>query len=175
MEIASIPVPGACHVSLRCLQPIDAEPWSAYLSKPGVIEHTSWGDVSATALAALIQEYAKQQDALRWAIVDASATLLGTVGLNEIARSHGRAELAYDLDPEHRGRGLATQAAHAVMHWAHDMLGLQRIQATVLDTNESSIAVLERLGMQREGLLRGYRKVRGDARDFWMYAVVLSR
>ncbi|MGE8616786.1 MAG: N-acetyltransferase, partial [Achromobacter spanius] len=76
MEIASIPVPGALHVSLRALHPIDAEAWSAYLSQPGVIEHTSWGDVSATALAALIQEYVQQQDALRWAIVGASATLL---------------------------------------------------------------------------------------------------
>ncbi|WP_083447525.1 GNAT family N-acetyltransferase [Achromobacter spanius] len=175
MEIASLPVPGALHVSLRSLQLLDAEAWSAYLSKPGVIEHTSWRDVSATALAALIQEYAKKQDVLRWAIVDTSATLMGTVGLNELALSHGRAELAYDLDPEHRGRGLATQASHAVMQWAHGMLGLRRIQATVLDTNKSSIAVLERLGMQREGLLRSYRKVRGEPRDFWMYSVVYPR
>ncbi|KAG1526396.1 hypothetical protein G6F50_018390 [Rhizopus delemar] len=58
------------------------------------------------------------------------------------------------------------------MNWAHDALGLQRIQATVLDSNASSIAVLERIGMQREGILRQYRKVRGQARDYWMYAAV---
>lgn len=47
---------------------------------------------------------------------------------------------------------------------------LTRIQATVLDSNARSIAVPERLGMQRAGLLCAYRKVRGHPRNFWMYA-----
>lgn len=144
----------------------------AYLNQPGVVEHTSWGDISPAALAIMINGYANNRDALRWAIVDGNGTLLGTVGLNEISRAHGRAELAYDLDPAHRGRGLATQAARAVVDWAHAALDLQRIQATVLDSNTSSIAVLERIGMRREGLLRQYRKVRGQARHYWIYAAV---
>jgi len=172
MKMLAIELPGALQASLRPLQFDDAAAWSAYLNQPGVIEHTSWGDIGHTALAALIQSYETQQEALRWAIVDSSSSLIGTVGLNDISRPHGRAELAYDLDPEHRGRGLATRAAQAVIYWARNELDLQRIQATVLDTNEPSIAVLERLGMRREGLLRRYRKVRGEARDFWMYAAV---
>jgi ribosomal-protein-alanine N-acetyltransferase len=172
MTATPIPLPSALAASLRPLQLHDAVAWSAYLNRPGVIEHTSWGDISPAAIAALIGSYAENRDALRWAIVDTSGRLLGTVGLNEIARAHGRAELAYDLDPLHQGRGLATHAALAVMNWAHDALGLQRIQATVLDSNASSIAVLERIGMQREGILRQYRKVRGQARDYWMYAAV---
>lgn len=67
---------------------------------------------------------------------------------------------------------MATQAARAVVNWAHDALDLQRIQATVLDSNAPSIAVLDRIGMQREGVLHQYRKVRGQARDYWMYAAV---
>ncbi|MNV68251.1 Spermidine N(1)-acetyltransferase [compost metagenome] len=165
-------LPSALHASLRPLQPNDAAAWSAYLNQPGVIEHTSWGDISPAALATLINGYAEDGDALRWAIVDASGSLLGTVGLNEIARAQGRAELAYDLDPRYQGRGLATQAARAVVNWAHDALDLQRIQATVLDSNAPSIAVLDRIGMQREGVLHQYRKVRGQARDYWMYAAV---
>ena len=120
----------------------------------------------------LISGYAEGKDSLRWAIVDSSDSLLGTVGLNEISRVHGRAELAYDLDPRQCGRGLATHAARAVIAWAQNAMCIQRIQATILDSNLSSIAVAERIGMQREGLMRQYRKVRGQARDFWMYAVV---
>ena len=71
-----------------------------------------------------------------------------------------------------QGQGLATHAARAVLEWGHAALALVRIQATVLDSNARSIAVLERLGMQREGLLRAYRRVRGQPRDFWMYARV---
>lgn len=88
---------------------------------------------------------------------------------------HGRAELAYDLSPRYQGRGLSTIAANAVVRWTQDQMGLQRVQATVLDSNTPSIAVLERIGMQREGLLRQYRKVRGQARDFWMYAAIRSQ
>jgi len=28
------------------------------------------------------------------------------------------------------------------------------------------------VGMQREGLIRQYRRVRGQARDYWMYAAI---
>lgn len=96
--------------------------------------------------------------------------LIGTVGLNGVDLWHGRGELAYDLDPRWQGQGLATHAARAVLDWAHGTCGLVRIQATVLDSNARSIALLERLGMQREGRLRAYRHVRGQPRDFWMYA-----
>ncbi|CAI1210329.1 GNAT family N-acetyltransferase [Serratia proteamaculans] len=167
-----IPLPDELYASLRPLGPNDVDAWSAYLSEPGVIEHTSWGDVGPTNLEKLVADYAKGRDSLRWAIVDSSDSLLGTVGLNEISREHGRAEIAYDLDPRHCGRGLATEAASAVIYWAHTVLGLQRVQATVLDSNILSIAVLERVGMQREGLIRQYRRVRGQARDYWMYAAI---
>lgn len=174
--VANLPInlSASSPASLRWLRHDDAHAWSAYLNLPGVIDHTSWGDISANALAALIAHYATQHDALRWAIVDSNDTLLGTVGLNEVSRAHGRAELAYDISPNYRGRGLATVASLAVIRWAYDRIGLQRVQATVLDSNAPSIAVLERIGMQREGLLRQYRKVRGQARDFWMYATILS-
>ena len=46
----------------------------------------------------------------------------------------------------------------------------ERIQATVVDTNAASVRVLEKTGFAREGLLRGYRRVRGAPRDLWMYA-----
>ena len=167
-----ISLPGELHAFLRPLRSDDAHAWSAYLSEPGVTEHTSWGDVGPTSLDTLISDYTDGKDALRWAIVDANDSLLGTVGLNNITREHGRAEIAYDLDPRHCGRGLATAAARAVIDWAHMALGLQRVQATVLDSNLLSIAVLERVGMQREGLMRQYRRVRGQGRDYWMYAAI---
>lgn len=50
-------------------------------------------------------------------------------------------------------------------------LGLWRVQATVLDANLASCRVLERCGFRREGLLAGYRLVRGQPRDVWMYAL----
>ncbi|MBA0449959.1 N-acetyltransferase [Stenotrophomonas maltophilia] len=162
--------PDTLPVRLRPLQVSDAACWSAYLSLPGMIEHTSWSDISEAALRQLVLRYMSTSPDQRWALVDARDRLIGTFGLNAIDPVHGRGELAYDLDPRWQGQGLATLAARAVVDWGHAARSLVRIQATVLDSNARSIAVLEHLGMQREGLLRAYRQVRGQPRDFWMYA-----
>jgi len=171
MALHSTPIlPLALPAHLRELALQDAVAWSNYLSLPGAVEHTSWGDVSVEALQRQIADHARSTRCRRWAILDSHDQLLGTVGLNDIDIEHHRAELAYDLSPDHQGRGLATGAARAVIAWAHPALGCVRVQATVLDSNLRSIAVLERAGMQREGVLRSYRHVRGQPRDFWMYA-----
>ncbi|MBK0014279.1 GNAT family N-acetyltransferase [Stenotrophomonas sp. S41] len=172
----SVPtLPTALMAHLRPLVAEDAEAWSAYLSSPGFIEHTSWSDVSADGLRRQISRYGNDQGELRWAIVNARGGLLGTVGLNGIDPAHRRAELAYDIAPAHQGRGLASAAARAVLAWAHTTLACTRVQATVLDSNHPSMAVLQKLDMQLEGKLRGYRYVRNVPRDFWMYASLIER
>lgn len=173
---ASAPtLPTALKAQLRPLVAEDAEAWSAYLSSPGFIEHTSWSDVSANGLRRQIARYGNGQGELRWAIVNTRNCLLGTIGLNGIVPAHARAELAYDIAPAHQGRGLATAVASATLRWAHHALGCTRVQATVLDSNHASIAVLQKLGMQLEGKLHAYRCVRDVPRDFWMYASVIER
>lgn len=173
MPTTALPaLPDTLPTRLRPLRTDDAAAWSRYLSLPGVTEHTSWRDVSEMALRQQIAAYLPTATDQRWALVDADDRLIGTVGLNGIDLPQGRGELAYDLDPRWQGQGLATHAARAVLEWGHSTHALVRIQATVLDSNARSIALLERLGMQREGLLRAYRRVRGQPRDFWMYAQV---
>ena len=50
------------------------------------------------------------------------------------------------------------------------MLDLVRIQAAAVDTNVGSQRVLDRCGFVREGMLRSYRLIRGEPRDFWKYS-----
>ena len=52
--------------------------------------------------------------------------------------------------------------------WAFRELGMRRVQALVHPDNPASAAVLERLGFQREGLLRSYRP---PGEDRIMFAV----
>lgn len=175
MPTSAPTLPIALMARLRPLVADDAEAWSAYLSSPGFIEHTSWSDVSVSGLRRQIARYGNDQDELRWAIVDPNGCLLGTIGFNGIELAHARAELAYDIAPAHQGRGLATAVARAALCWAHHALGCARVQATVLDSNHASIAVLRKLGMRQEGKLQAYRCVRDVPRDFWMFASVIVR
>ena len=79
-------------------------------------------------------------------------------------------ELAYIVAPDARGRGLATAAVRLMSAWAVRHLIAQRIQVRVDPDNEASLAVAEKAGFRREGVLRSAIVVRGSRSD----AVMLS-
>jgi RimJ/RimL family protein N-acetyltransferase len=75
------------------------------------------------------------------------------------------------------GRGFCTEAAAAVLDYGFESLGLHRVFASYFARNPTSGRVMEKLGMAREGLLRGHvRKwgvfenlvVRGVLREEWL-------
>ena len=160
-------------IALRRLVDEDLPDWYAYLSDPSVIEHTSWDLHGLESLAALLRRHQSQDPAapLRFAIIDERlGSLLGTIGLHTISLEHRSAELAYDLARPYWGRGIATAVCGAATAWSYATLGLQRLQATVLETNVRSERVLLKCGFAFEGLLRAYRQVRGIPGNFKMYA-----
>ncbi len=55
-------------------------------------------------------------------------------------------EVGYTVFGEHRGRGFATEALVGLIAWAEKTGRVSTILATVLPTNEPSLAVLERAG-----------------------------
>ncbi len=173
MKIDAPPRCALAGIALRPLRRTDLAEWYAYLSDPAVTEHTSWALDGPQALEALMDqcESTDPQSALRLAIVDECHTCLaGTIGLHTVSRNNRSAELAYDLAPGYWGRGIASAACAAVTAWSYAALGLQRVQATVLETNTRSERVLRKCGFAYEGLLRAYRLVRGVPGNFKMYA-----
>jgi RimJ/RimL family protein N-acetyltransferase len=86
----------------------------------------------------------------------AAGASAGVCGLRRASWS-GDPELLYSLVPARWGRGLATEAAHAVLAHAFRALGLGRVVAASSPENAASRRVLARLGLrvEREGLLDG--------------------
>lgn len=80
--------------------------------------------------------------------------VVGRVALKGLDHQHRRAELAYWFGPWYWGSGLATEATYTLCRAAFRDLRLHRIDAGVFEGNPRSIALLERLGFQREGTLR---------------------
>ncbi len=81
------------------------------------------------------------------------AELLGTVSLRRFVRDR-RAELGYWLGADVWGHGFATEAAGALVDFGFAELGLARIYAHVLEGNDASCRVLDKLGMINEGIRR---------------------
>lgn len=90
-----------------------------------------------------------------YAVVDkASSELLGTVGLT-IERRFNKANLGYWIGKPYWGRGYATEAAGLIVAYGFRELGLHRIASTHIVRNPASGRVMQKLGMQYEGTLRG--------------------
>ena len=85
-----------------------------------------------------------------WAVTDReTGELLGQAGLNHIAGLK-ETELDYALAKHAWGRGLATEAASAVVRFAFETAGLARLIGFVVPENVASRRVLERVGFGYE-------------------------
>ena len=80
----------------------------------------------------------------------------GAIGLDDIGR--GQATIGFWMAPPFRGRGLLTEAAHAVVEFgfasAPEGLSLMRIEWHANAGNVASARVARRVGFQFEGTLR---------------------
>jgi [ribosomal protein S5]-alanine N-acetyltransferase len=83
-----------------------------------------------------------------------------------------RAELGYMCARDWRGQGIVPEAVRALNAWAFATLELNRIQACHFPRNPASGRVLEKAGLQREGVLRGYILKNGVSEDVIMYGII---
>ncbi|WP_082538213.1 GNAT family N-acetyltransferase [Angustibacter sp. Root456] len=93
-----------------------------------------------------------------WALVPrddgADGTPVGTLILLPLDDADGatsEVEIGWHLHPDHQGRGLVTEAAHALLQRAADA-GHRRVLAVTDDDNVASQAVTRRLAMVDQGL-----------------------
>ena len=91
-----------------------------------------------------------------------------TVGLCGLAQREylDAPDIGFAFLPEHAGRGLAFEAASAVMAHARGTLGLRRILATTRDDNQASQKLLGKLGLQFERRIRSA----DGSRELQLYA-----
>ena len=74
------------------------------------------------------------------------------------------------LAPEHQGHGYATEAVRRLLHYLLVERGKHRVSAACDDRNTRSAAVLERVGMRREGHLLESTWSKGEWSNDLLYA-----
>ena len=60
-------------------------------------------------------------------------------------------EIGYTIYPRYRRRGYATEAARALIAWAHEERGVRRFLFSISPDNEPSLAIARRLGFSEVG------------------------
>lgn len=97
--------------------------------------------------------------------------LIGATSLS-ISATHRHGELGYWIGATFWGMGYATEAARVFIAYAFTELGLHRIQARHFQRNPASGRVMQKLGMQLEGVHRDAYLRWGRFEDTALYGVL---
>jgi len=170
-------------VELHPLRRRDAAEWSrlrvaneTWLSRWEPTHALPWRErhtpAAYRAMRRAVLRRAKEGTSLPFA-VRVEGRLAGQVTIDNIVRGAVRmGHLGYWIDHEVAGRGMGSLAVALVCDHAFGAVGLHRVQAEIRPENVPSQRLVERLGFQREGLLRRYLDIDGDWRDHFTYALL---
>ncbi|MET3922012.1 GNAT family protein [Arthrobacter sp. UYEF20] len=141
---------------LRRFEAADLDAYHAYHSLPETARFLPGEAKSYSQSMESVGKYAnfvfeKEGDWVCLAIeaADSPGVLLGEVVLKWLP-VRGQAEIGWSLAPEARGRGIASEAAYALLKLGFEELGFHRIDAKLDALNTASAALCERLGMRLE-------------------------
>jgi len=113
---------------------------------------------------------------LRLAAFDRADRMVGLFALNEIVVGVFQSAYAsWQVRVADMGNGFGTEGARALLEIAFsespDGLGLHRVQANIMPSNEISLRIAEKLGLRREGLAERYLRIAGSWQDHVMFAI----
>ena len=138
------------------------------------ISQTPMAPAEMEAFLAGADEAYASLTAYYWAIEQKAAQgVIGEIFVDDFSERSGWCEVDYKLSPACWGRGYAAEALRAVTQYLFDRVGFHRIQAKCSVRNTASERVMQKVGMRREGVLRGYfrRKDGTGWDDVVMYAI----
>lgn len=164
---------------LRKLEITDAEDIFAYARDPQVSIYTSWVthqsiDDTYEYLNNFVFDLYHSGKGMDWGIVEKeSGKLIGTCGLYTES-IHQRGTLGYALARAYWGKGFMTEVAKTAIAFGFHVMQLQRVQAICNVENVASARVLEKAGMQFEGILHNYIFDKERPWDVKMYAITRS-
>jgi ribosomal-protein-alanine N-acetyltransferase len=153
----------------------DAADWAQYALLPEVTRFTSAVATSVADFAPMIERTLSGDvnAPLLFAVREShSGRFVASVGFHTVSALNRSAEITYSVHPERWGQGLATAACAAAVRWGFEQRGWVRVQATTLEPHAASQRVLLKCGFEYEGRLRNLRMVRGEPRDYLLYARV---
>src|SRR5215831_16719736 len=164
---------------LRPFAPGDVDALYAYHRLPEVHRYLYSQARNRAEVEALVAELAGAaalteagQELHLVAELEDTGELVGDCVLFWRSEQHQKGEIGYTLNPAYHGRGLATEAATALLRLGFDGLALHRVTGRLDARNVASARVLERAGLRREAHLIENEFVKGEWTDELIYAIL---
>jgi RimJ/RimL family protein N-acetyltransferase len=153
-----LPVLRGETVLLRGLRDPDAVSLFPHLHTPAVREFVAPPPASVDALASFIgwtREQHRTGAGITFGIVPGGAAgVVGVIQLWPIEPDFSVAEWGFVLAERYWGTGVFEQSARLALDFAFGALGVERLEARAVRSNERAQQALRRLGATEEGILR---------------------
>lgn len=164
------------RLNLREIKQENAESIYKILSKPEVVKYDRielFKNIKqAEDMIKWINDEFKQKRAIFWGIsLKNESEIIGFCKC-EIEVPKVRADLGYNLRPEYWNNGIMTEALGAIIDFTFKTLNINRIEAAVSTKNNSSIRVLEKLDLVKEGILRERSYLNDGCHDMTMFSIL---
>jgi len=101
-----------------------------------------------------------------------SDTPIGLVHVRGLGPGFGTADWGFAIGSEFWGKGIFTEAAELVLHFAFEALHTHRLEARAAVCNARGNGALRKLGAEREGLLRHAFFRDGDYLDQVLWSIL---
>lgn len=164
---------------LRKITPEDEADIYAYCSDEEITRYTVWYshqslDDTRWFMNWVFEQYNNHQVA-PWGIEDkASGRMIGTTGFISWDTVNAKAEIGYAISRDFWNKGYMTEAVRKVVDFGFGSMQLVRIEARCHPDNIGSARVMEKSGMQFEGILRKHIWAKGRHEDVKMYAITIN-
>ncbi len=104
-----------------------------------------------------------------------SGKFIGTCGFTSFDYDKNTAEIGYVLNQSFWGHGLAAEAARCVMEFGFDSLSLSGFCAKCMEGNDSSMRVMQKIGMSFENMYRNSMFIKGEYKTIIIYSVTKEK
>lgn len=170
------------RLNLRPLNVDDAPDIFSYAKNIEVSQYTLWQPhKNLEDSIKFISEYAfqkYQEEELKPLAVclksDGDSKMIGTVGCYWKSKTSNVMELAYALSQDYWGKGIMTEASHAIIDYCFENTSVNRICARFKSENIGSGRVMEKLEMTYEGTMRSELFHNGRYWDMKYFSVLKS-
>ncbi|HIW06032.1 MAG TPA: GNAT family N-acetyltransferase [Candidatus Ignatzschineria merdigallinarum] len=158
------------RLMLRPITLDDAEDLFEYASDPENTRHTFPTHQSIEETEWIISNLFMSSPLGNFAIeLKENGKMIGTCDLR-VNESEKSAELAYAINKKYWGNGYAPEAAKKLLELAFQDLKIERLWAKFSSENPASGRVMEKIGMEKEGILRHTKNLCGDFVDQVIYS-----
>ena len=165
-------------VCLRVLEESDASELYALVdrNRAHIGEWMAWVAATHTHadILAFLRTTRKQlaaNDGFQCAI-SADDTIIGVVGFHAVDWTNRSTSIGYWLAEDRQGRGTMTAAVRALTDHAFRELWLNRVEIRAAVKNQRSRAIPERLGFEKEGVLREAERLGERFNDLVVYSML---